>query len=135
MRRRRIQIIIIFFNVFAVVALVIGQAEESLFEPIILAIPQTQREAELRLIVADSGDTILAPPIGPRHGLLVRKIIPAIAISAIILANRSLLTFAEVRPPQQPILFPLPVFIQTQMLWTWTIFTFSTAALEDTPWW
>ena len=61
-----------------------------------------------------------APAIGPRRRLRVRKVIPAVAVVAVILAHRAPLPLAEVGPPRQPILFTLPVFVQSLMLGTGT---------------
>src|SRR5262245_45407871 len=54
------------------------------------------------MIVGDAGQTILAPAIGARTGLVVAKIVPGVTPLAVILAHGSPLAFAQVGSPLFP---------------------------------
>jgi hypothetical protein len=54
MSRRAVQVVIIFLDVFAVIPLVIGQAERPLLENRVLAVPQGERKAQPLAIIADT---------------------------------------------------------------------------------
>jgi hypothetical protein len=58
---RTVQVVIIFLDVFSVIALAIGQPEWPLLQDRILAIPQDQRKTQPLVIVTETGETILAP--------------------------------------------------------------------------
>ena len=64
MGRRTVQVVIIFLDVFSVIALAIGQPEWPLLQDRILAVPQDQRKTQPLVIVTETGETILAPVIG-----------------------------------------------------------------------
>src|SRR5262249_30428581 len=102
MGRGAIEVEVVFLHVLAVISLAVGEAEEALLENGIFLVPQSQREAELLLVVRDPGQTILAPVVraGPR--LLVREVVPGIAVLAVVLADGAPLTFAEIGPPLPP---------------------------------
>ena len=59
-----VQVIIIFLDVLAVIALSIGQPERPLLENRVLAVPQGECKAQPLAIMADTGEAILAPMIG-----------------------------------------------------------------------
>jgi hypothetical protein len=50
--------------VLPVIAFAVGQAEQTLLEDRVLAVPERQGKAELLLIVGDAGQAILAPAVG-----------------------------------------------------------------------
>src|SRR5215469_15684005 len=102
MSRRTVEIKIIFLNVLSVIGLAIGQTERPLLEYRVLAVPQRQRKTQTLLIVADTGETILAPVIGARAGLIVTEVVPRVSVLAIVLTHRAPLALAEVRPPLPP---------------------------------
>ena len=72
MRRRTIKIEIVFFDVLAMIAFAIGQAEEPLLENRIFAIPEREGEAEQLLVIRNSWQDHLHPSdkraIGPDRG-------------------------------------------------------------------
>jgi hypothetical protein len=47
-----------------VVALAVGQAEQPLFENLILAVPKGQTETESLLIIGNTRDAVLTPAVG-----------------------------------------------------------------------
>jgi len=61
--RSAIEVIVIFLDVLPVIALAIGQAEQSLLEDRVLAVPQGDSKTEPLVLVADPGEAILTPVI------------------------------------------------------------------------
>jgi hypothetical protein len=78
------------------------EPEEPLFEDRILPVPEGQAEAEALHVVGNACDAVLAPAIGARAGVIVGEEIPGVTVLAVILADGSPLSFAEVRPPLLP---------------------------------
>src|ERR1700760_4325857 len=99
MRWGVVQIEVIFLYILAVVALAVREPEQTLFKNRVLAIPQGHAKAQQLPVIADAGDTVFTPAIGPGARLVMSKIVPCIAILAVIFTHRSPLTFTEVRPP------------------------------------
>src|SRR4029077_20047148 len=93
---------VIFLYVFAVISLAVGQAEQAFFEDRIAAIPQGDAKTQELLGIADPGQSILAPAVCPRAGLVMTEVLPGAPIRAVVLANRSPLPLAEVGPPLLP---------------------------------
>ncbi len=102
MSRCAVEVEIVFLDVLSVIAFGIGQAEETLLEYRILAVPQSERKAQALLVVTKTGEAVLTPMIGARPGLIVGEVIPRVAGLAVIFADRAPLAFAEVRPPLPP---------------------------------
>ena len=102
MRRRGVEVIIKFLHVLAVIAFAVRETKEPFLQNRIFAVPQRQRQTEALLLVADAGQTILAPAIGAAAGVVVRKVIPRRAAGAVILAHRAPLAFGKIRPPKMP---------------------------------
>jgi hypothetical protein len=65
MRGRAVEIKIIFFDVFSVVALAISETEEAFLEDRILPVPKRECKTELLVLVRQTGKAVLSPPIGP----------------------------------------------------------------------
>ena len=63
-RRRRVQVEVIFLDVFPVVALRIRKTEGTLFDDRVLAVPQGQSEAQVCLRVGESRKALFAPAVG-----------------------------------------------------------------------
>ena len=63
MRRRAVEVEVIFLDVFAVIAFVTGQAENALFQNWVALVPQRESKAEELSAVADASETVLVPPI------------------------------------------------------------------------
>ena len=102
MGRRGVEVVIELLDVLAVIALAVGQAEQPLLQDRVSAVPQGQREAQPLAAVADAGDAVLAPAVGARARLIVREVLPGVAVRAVVLAHRAPLALAEIRPPQLP---------------------------------
>src|SRR4030095_6477223 len=65
-------------------------------------VPQRQGKAQLLLVVAESPEPVFAPPVRPRASLVVREVVPRVAILAVVLTDRAPLPLAEVRSPFLP---------------------------------
>src|SRR3954454_10616431 len=111
-----VQVVIILLDIFPVITLAIGQSEHPLLQDRVLAIPERQRKTQPLLIITDTGEPIFTPVIGARAGLIVSKIIPRVAVRAVILADSAPLPFAEIGPPRPPGNSRFPRFVQSEFL-------------------
>src|SRR5271156_4971497 len=82
---RAVEVEVVFLSVFAVVCLAVRQAENTFLQYRILAVPQTDAEAEPLFVIADSGQTILAPVISAGTGLVMSEVVPGISIVTVVL--------------------------------------------------
>ena len=88
MRRRRVEIEVVFLDVLAVVPLAVGETERTLLEDGIPLVPECQGEAQPLLVVGETAEAVFAPPIGPRAQLVVREVVPGVAVRAVVFADR-----------------------------------------------
>src|ERR1700736_1681019 len=102
MGRGAVKVVIVLFHILAMIALRAGQPKEPLLENRVSLVPQSEREAEQILLVADAQQAIFAPTICPRTRLIVRKRVPGRATGRVIFAHGSPLALAEIRPPAVP---------------------------------
>ena len=102
MRRQVVDVEVVLLDVLAVVALGIGQAEQAFLQDRVPLVPQREGQAEPLLVVADPGDTILAPAVRAGPGLVVAEIGPGVSAVAVILPDRAPLPLAEIRSPGSP---------------------------------
>ena len=79
-RGRAVEVEVILLDVFAVIALFAGEAEEAFFEDGVAAIPEREREADLLMTVADAGDAVFVPAVSARAGVVVGKVFPGRAV-------------------------------------------------------
>src|SRR6185437_4885697 len=100
---QRVQVPPVFLDVFAVIALRAGQPEWPFLQDRVLAIPQCQPQAQPLLDVAEPGQPVLAPPVGPGSGVIMREVVPRLAVRAVVLADRAPLPFADIRAPLIPV--------------------------------
>ena len=84
-----VQVVIHLLDVFAMIALMRSEPEQTLFQDRIARVPEGHREAQPLVVIADPRNPILAPPVGPQMGMLKRKILPSRAIRAVIFSNRT----------------------------------------------
>src|SRR5262249_1307735 len=66
------------------------------------AVPERQGEAEALSLVGDAGQAVLPPSVGARTRLVMSEVVPGVSAFAVVLAHRTPLAFAEVRPPLLP---------------------------------
>ena len=102
MRRRAIQVEVVFLYIFAVVAFAVGQAKETFLQDRVLPIPQRQSEAETLLVVGNASQTVFSPAIRAGARLIMCEVIPGVTTFAIVLTYRSPLPFTEIGPPFFP---------------------------------
>ena len=99
----RVQVPPVLLDVLAVVALRAGQPERALLQDRVPAVPQRQAQAQPLLDVAEPGQPVLAPPVGLRPRMVVRQVIPRVAVGAVVLPHRAPLPLADVRSPPVPL--------------------------------
>src|SRR6516164_7917784 len=116
MGRRAVEIEIIFFDIFAVIALGIGQSEEALLQDRVLSVPQSNSKAQPGVVVAETGEAVLTPVIGAGAGLIVGEVVPRIPVLAVVLADRAPLSFAQIRTPLLPRRPLLARLVETPLL-------------------
>jgi len=102
-RGRGVEVKVVFLDVFAVIPLVAGEAEEALLEDGILAVPKSEGETEAALAITPPQQPIFTPPVNSAARVIMRKIVPAFAISGIVFAYRAPLTFRQIGPPALPV--------------------------------
>ena len=115
MRRRAVRVEINFLHVFTVVSLRTGHTEKALLQERVPPVPKPEGETKPLLEIANAADPVFAPAIRARSRLLVRKIIPGIAVRAVILAHRSPGPLRQVRSPKMPALV-LVIFREALLL-------------------
>src|ERR1700733_5460784 len=101
--RRLEQIVVILFDVLAVIAFLVGQSEKPFFQDAIFFIPQRQAQANVLMAIAKSRDAVFSPAIRAGARMIVRKIIPGVAVRAVILAHRAPLPLRQIRAPSFPV--------------------------------
>src|SRR4029077_7152638 len=105
---QRVQVPPVLFDVLAVVALRAGQPERALLQDRVPPVPQRQAKAQPLLDIAEPGQAVLTPPIGPGPRLIMRQVIPGVAIGTVVLPHRAPLPLADIRPPPVPLRTGLP---------------------------
>ena len=87
MAQNGIEVIVELLDVLPVIAFGVVEAEEALLEDRILAIPKAEGEAEQLPVIAESGDYVLAPAVGPAARVVMGQIGPGRPAAAVILAH------------------------------------------------
>jgi hypothetical protein len=100
--RRAVEIEVILFHVLAMVAFAVGEPEEPFLQDWVLPIPHGQRETEALFVIGNAGETILAPAVGARAGVIVGEEIPGVTVFTVVLAHGPPLALAEVWSPLLP---------------------------------
>ena len=103
MTRQRIFVEPILLHVLAVIAFLIHETEESLFENRILAVPHRDTEAERALFITPATNAIFAPSIRATSRVIVWEKTPRISIGGVVLAHGSPLALGEIRSPMPPL--------------------------------
>ncbi len=111
-RRDCVEVVVILLHIFAVIALEIRQAEKPLLQNAIFFVPQRKRKANVLMTVAKSRDAVFSPAVSPRTRVIVREIVPRIAIRAVILAHGSPLALGKVWSPPFPVNFAIGAGLQ-----------------------
>jgi hypothetical protein len=82
--RRGVEVVVILFNVLSVIPFPIRQAKGALLQDWILLIPEGKRKADVLVAITNSTDSILAPAVGSRTSMVVRKIVPRIPLLSLL---------------------------------------------------
>src|SRR5262249_16922254 len=101
-RRSIVQVEVDLLDVLAVVPLAVREPEQPLLQDRVAAVPERQREAESLGVVADAGQPVLAPAVGPCDRLVVGEIVPGVAVLAVVVGDGPPLPLAQIRPPALP---------------------------------
>ena len=112
-RRRVIQVEVAFLDVFAVVAFVVGQTEEPLFEERVATVPKREREADVLMSIAEPGEAVLVPAVGAGSRVIVGKILPGSRVAAVVFADRPPGASGKVRTPATPSLDAPAFFVES----------------------
>src|SRR5579862_2300983 len=62
--------------------------------------------------VAESRNAIFAPAVNARASVFIRKIIPGVAVRAVIFAHRAPLALGQIWPPAFPVHFAQAIFFE-----------------------
>jgi hypothetical protein len=103
MTGHRVQVPSVLLDVLTVITLRVREAERPLLQDRVPPVPQRQGQPQPLLDVAEPGQPVLPPPVGPRPGVVVRQVVPRVAVGAVVLPDRALLPLADVRPPPVPV--------------------------------
>src|SRR4029077_12101542 len=61
------------------------------------------RQAKPLVDAREPGEPVLAPPVSAGPGVVVRQVVPGLAVRAVVLADRTPLPLADVRAPPVPV--------------------------------
>src|SRR5262249_29790420 len=89
--------------VFAMVPLLVGQAEEALLEDRVVLVPERDGQTDVLEAVAEPGESIFVPAIGAAASVIVGEEAPGIAMGAVVLADGAPGPFGEVGPAAFPV--------------------------------
>src|ERR1700736_4925329 len=115
-RGRAVDVPIELLHVLAVITFGAAHAEEPFFQKRIALVPKRERETKPPFVIGNSADAILIPAVSARPRLIVRKIIPGVAVCAVIFADRAPGALGQIWPPKMPWLVVRPVFSETLLL-------------------
>src|SRR5205814_1168552 len=76
--------------------------EQAFLQDRVLSVPKRQRETEALFVIGKAGQTVFAPAVGARTGLVVAEVVPGVAAFAVVLADGPPLALAEVGSPLFP---------------------------------
>src|SRR5581483_5770308 len=102
MARRGVQVVVQLLDVLPMITLAIGESEQPLLENRIPRVPHREAYTQSLLAVRKPGDTVLSPTIGATAGVIVREIIPRIAVRTVVFTHGAPLTLGEIGSPFLP---------------------------------
>ena len=108
-----VEVVVALFDVLTVAAPLPAEAEEALFEDVVLAVPKGGRHADAALAVGSSPEPVFAPAVGAAACLVVGEILPAFLVAGVVLPDGAPLALGEVGAPAFPIFLPDFVFCQS----------------------
>src|ERR1039457_6903458 len=111
-RRSGVEIVVILFYVLTVIPFAIREPEKPLLQDRVLFVPERESETDALVAIADAADSVLSPAIGARTRMIVRQIVPRVAVRAVVLADRAPLPLGKIWPPALPVNFPVVAGLQ-----------------------
>ena len=99
---QRVEVPPVLLDVLPVIPLRPGQAEHPLLEDGVDAVPEGEGEAQPLVAVADPAHAVLVPAVGAGAGLVVRQVVPGVAVGGVVLADRAPRALREVGSPAMP---------------------------------
>src|SRR5690606_5948866 len=90
-------------NIFAMVALVVGESKQTLFQDSILTVPKCRRQAQYFPSVTKPRNALFAPSVGITSGFIMVYKLPRRTVFTIIFANGAPLPFSQIRTPFFPV--------------------------------
>ena len=115
MRGRGVEVEVVLLDVLTVIALIAGQTRIDALSGWDPSVPERQRKADLLVAVADARQAILIPAVRARASMIVREILPSIAVRAVVLTHRAPGALAEVGTPAFPVLLAALAFAQSDL--------------------
>ncbi len=103
-RGRVVEVVEVILDVLAVITLRIREPERALLEDVVLPVPKRRSETQAAVAIADAEQSVLAPTVNTRAGVVVWEIAPCIAIGRVILADSAPLAVAKKGTPMFPVL-------------------------------
>src|SRR5277367_6528751 len=101
MGRSGVKVVVVLFDVLAVISLVVCKPEQPLLEDGISSVPHGERKAKGLALIANPRQTVFTPAVGSAAGVVVRKVVPGITSARVILAHRTPLSLAQIRSPKR----------------------------------
>jgi hypothetical protein len=89
MGRNIVEIVIELFYILPMVSFLIAKTKEPLLQDGVFPVPKANGETKVLKKVGDTPKPVLSPMIGPAMRMIIREIMPCIAIRAIIFPDRS----------------------------------------------
>ena len=99
MRRNIILVVIQFFYILAMVAIIITHAKQPFFKDTVFPIPQSYCKAKVLKIIRYTRQPVFAPAVSPVVRLVKREVAPGIAVRPVIFPYSTPLPLTEIRPP------------------------------------
>lgn len=113
--RRGVEVEVTLLDVLAVISFLVREAKKAFLQDGIFFIPKCDGKANMLVAVADSGNAVFSPAIRARARMIVRKVIPCVAIGAVVFAHSAPLAFGKVRAPALPMNPALVDILQTSL--------------------
>ena len=82
-----VKVIIEFLHILAVIPFMASDTVETFLDDRILAVPERKSKAKALVIIADTSNSILSPPVCARSGMSVRKVGPCVSVMRVVLPD------------------------------------------------
>ncbi len=102
MARRGVEIVVELLDVLTVIAFAVREPEEALFEDRVAAVPHRHAKAQPLLGIGETPDAVFTPAIHAAARVIVREVLPRVAVRAIVFAHGAPLALAQIRTPEFP---------------------------------